>query len=65
MNESWEKQLSRRVALSHNNPEYFISWVVDNVPTRFWLTPAVTENAPDYVYSELSCRKGEMGISYE
>lgn len=65
MNESWEKQLSRRVVLSHTDPEYFIGWVVENIPTRFWLTPAVIENAPEYVYSELSCRKGEMAISYE
>ena len=63
MRESWEKQLSRRVALSHNNPDYFISWVVDNVPPNNWLSFEVTENAPDSVYTDLSMRLGEMGLS--
>ncbi len=63
MNSTWQKQVSRRAALAYKNPDYYVSWVVSNVPKYDWLTASVTARAPDSVYTDLSMRLGEMGLS--
>ena len=63
MNSTWQKQISRRKVFSKNNPDYYVSWVVDNVPPPLWLTEVVCGNVEDSIYTDLSMRLGEMGLS--
>lgn len=62
MNNTWEKQLSRRIGLANSsgNYKYFIGWVVKNVPNDKWLEVGGGENLPEGVLLVLSTRFNEL-----